>query len=86
MDSCRLFEELLGGWWAGVRFHRGKVPDGRSAKRPMRFCEAIAASRNHSIILTEELSSCTGSQRSFGWLGDKNVAKNLAQNAGMDFP
>ena len=85
MDSIKLFEQFLGGWWAGVRFHRGKIPDGKLAKHPMRFCEAIAKSRNGPIILTEELASCPGSRRSFGWSNDDALEKSIAQKEGMDF-
>ena len=85
MDSFRLFERLIGGWWAGVRFYKGEVPDGKLAKHQCGFAKPIAASRNGPIILTKELASCPGSRRSFGWNRDESLAKSVAEKAGMDF-
>lgn len=84
MDNLKLFEEFLGGWWAGVRFHKGAVPGGNVANRPMRFCEAIAEARNGPIILTEDLASCVGSRQSFGWNSNESVADHVSEKSGMD--
>ena len=85
MNEVRLLEEKFGGWWCGVKF--GDDADGRSrrADRPMRFCEAIAASRKGPVVLTPELLNCPGGSRSLGWNHeDESIAQAMAEKAGMD--
>jgi uncharacterized protein (DUF169 family) len=83
MDEFRLLQETFGGWWCGVTF--GPDARGRPASRPMRFCEAVAASRSEPIILTPELMDCPGGSRSLGWNDDdEGMVRTMVEKTGMD--
>jgi len=84
MNDVRLLEKRFGGWWCGVKF--GNVPgvEVRRAPRPMRFCEAVAASRTGPIALTPEQLTCPGGSRSLGWSDDeKRILREMAEKAGL---
>ncbi len=84
MDEFRFLEETFGGWWCGVRFGPGAGARGRLASRPMRFCEAVAASRTGPITLTPELMDCPGGGRSLGWNNDDGaMVQVMAEKTGM---
>jgi len=84
MDEFRLLEETFGGWWCGVRFGPGVEAGAHLAPRPMRFCEAVAASRTGPIVLTAELMNCPGGSRSLGWNDDDDaMARTMAEKTGM---
>jgi uncharacterized protein (DUF169 family) len=78
-------ETRFGGWWCGVKF--GEPPDVRNCRdvNPMRFCEAIAASRTGTILLTPQLLDCPGGKRCLGWKNEEETfAQALAEKAGLD--
>lgn len=84
MNEVRFMEHRFGGWWCGVKF--GECPDGRArrAARPMRFCEAVAASRTRPIVLTPESLNCPGGSRSLGWYDEQEtIAGSMAEKAGL---
>ena len=84
MDEFRFLEETFGGWWCGVKFGPGVDAQSRLASRPMRFCEAIAASRTGPITLTPELMDCPGGGRSLGWNNDDGaMVQVMAEKTGM---
>lgn len=84
MSDVRTLEEQFGGWWCGVRFGEGgsarRVPE----TPPLRFCEAVAASRTAPITLTPERLNCPGASRCLGWSqAEDAVAQGLADQAGL---
>jgi len=85
MNEVRFLETKFGGWWCGVKFADGLGQRDRRPDRPMRFCEAIAASRTGPIVLTAKSLNCPGGSRAFGWNSeDENIARDMAEKAGMD--
>lgn len=85
MDEARILEEKLGGRWCGVAFGENGRHEGRAAKQPLRFCEAVAASSKTTLRLTPDCMVCPGGCRCFGWNGgDAALADALADKAGLD--
>jgi uncharacterized protein (DUF169 family) len=85
MDRLRLLTEKIGGWWTGVKFHYDDAPDVGAKMEPMRFCEAIAASRTRQITLTPKTVNCPGARCSFGWTSenDPELVAAIAEKADM---
>lgn len=85
MNVIRRFEKHVGGRWLGITFHAKAIPNEMKAERPMKFCEAIKASSLGPITLTEELVSCPGALRSFGWgmVGDDQLVKKMVESNGV---
>ena len=85
MEDFEFLEKRFGGWWCGVKFGRGSGEDIRPAPHPMRFCEAVAASRTGPIVLTPGLMNCPGGARSLGWkIDEQKMVRTLADKAGLD--
>jgi len=85
MDKFRLLEETFGGWWCGVKFGPSADAQSRLASRPMRFCEAVTASRTGPIVLTPELMECPGGSRALGWNNDDGaMVQMMAEKTGID--
>ena len=84
MNEVRFLETKFGGWWCGVKFADGLGDRDRRPERPMRFCEAIAASRTGPIVLSPQSLNCPGGSRAFGWNSeDDTIARDMAEKAGM---
>ncbi len=81
MTELYLLEREIGGRWIGLTFHHDTVPNGRLAKRPMHFCEAVSEAKKARLVLTPELVDCPGALRSFGWstCDDKTIAQTMAE-------
>jgi uncharacterized protein (DUF169 family) len=85
MEDFEFLEKRFGGWWCGVKFGREAGGDNRPVSHPMRFCEAVAASRTGQLILTPKLMICPGGARSLGWNNDeKTMTRIMAEKAGLD--
>ena len=83
--ELRLLERYLGGWWCGVRFRAAAGDEDRLAARPMRFCEAVAASRTGPVTLVPESMECPGGSRCLGWnSGEETIARMMVEKAGLD--
>jgi uncharacterized protein (DUF169 family) len=84
MDEIRLLEEVIGGRWTGIKFHRKNAPNDNLAEKPMRLCEAIKDSHRSPIVLTQNLISCPGALRSLGWMthNEHNLARKIAEATG----
>ena len=87
ISQVKHFEQNSGVKWVPVTFYSNKteIPCNRRVK-PLRFCEAIAVSRDKELTLTSEMLCCDGAKRSFGWLKDKDseLAARLADKSGMN--
>jgi uncharacterized protein (DUF169 family) len=80
MSEVRALEEEFGGWWCGVKFGGETGETSRRAPRPMRFCEAVAASRTGPISVTRRLLNC-----SLDWNDeDEAIAQAMAEKAGLE--
>ena len=85
MNEVRFLETKFGGWWCGVKLTDGHGERDRRPERPMRFCEAIAASRTGPIVLSPKSLNCPGGRHAFGWNSeDETSARDMAEKAGMD--
>lgn len=85
MNEVRLLEAKFGGWWCGVKFGKDAGVQSRRPARPMRFCEAVAASRTGLIALTPDLLNCPGGSRSLGWNTDEEIiTQTMAEKLGLD--
>jgi uncharacterized protein (DUF169 family) len=83
--ELRLLETRFGGRWCGVKFGKNPGMHIRRAGSPMRFCEAIAASRTGPIRLTPELLDCPGGSRCLGWnTGESDIADAMTEKAGLE--
>ena len=87
ISQVKRFEQNSGVKWVPVTFHSNKtaIPCNRLVK-PLRFCEAIAVSRDEELTFTSEMLCCDGAKRCFGWLEDKDseLAARLTDKSGMN--
>jgi len=81
MSMLREFENMIGGRWTGIKFHRGNVPNENISSQSMHFCDAIKASNTGRLTLTRDLLDCPGALRSFGWATNKDdtLAEEIAE-------
>jgi len=86
MERVKRFEDLVGGTWVTVKFHR-TVPSEREliSDEEMRFCEAVRRGRESPVILTPPQMTCPGALRSFGWgrNRDAEMAGKISEKLGI---
>ena len=85
MSITKDLEDLVGGRWVGIAFHDQQHATTMVSAKPMRFCEAIAKSVAHPIVLSPTTLCCAGGRRSFGWSdrSQDELVKAISEKSGM---
>lgn len=80
MDENNQIKKILSQRKTGVTFNITNESSYTRPKKPMKFCEAVIASFNSSILLYPSDIECPGAKRAFGFLReDKKFASIISE-------
>jgi len=87
MNLQRQIIKLLGEKQIGIKFNGEQFKGCNSPKKPKRFCEAVIASLNSPMVLSEEDLDCLGARRSFGFdQNDQKLARHIYEETNISLP
>ncbi len=84
MNHINQFQAILGSRQTGIKFNIQEPSAYNVPFKPMKFCEAVIASLNATLLLQKKDIDCIGARRSFGFYqNDQKFASQISEETNI---